>query len=103
MSTRRLHDDAKAGEYETTESGRCARVNGNPRGYRAHADWRFTGLRDGRAATIVIEEEGVLTLGTDGDDVIVGTFGPDQIDGGLGNDTPLGLGLRLRERRGQKR
>lgn len=45
---------------------------------------------DGQPATIVVEEEGVLTVGTDGDDVIVGTFGDDQIDGGLGNDTICG-------------
>ena len=45
---------------------------------------------DGLLATIVVQEEGVLTLGTDGDDVIVGTFGPDQIDAGAGNDTICG-------------
>ena len=45
---------------------------------------------DDQPATIVVEEEGILTVGTDGDDVIVGTFGDDRIDGGGGNDTICG-------------
>ena len=47
-------------------------------------------LCDGLEATIVVESSGLLTQGTDGDDVIVGSFGPDAIDAGAGNDTICG-------------
>ena len=45
---------------------------------------------NGQAATIIVQESGVVTTGTDGDDVIIGTFGPDTIDGGAGHDTICG-------------
>ena len=45
---------------------------------------------NGQAATIIVQESGVVTTGTDGDDVIIGTFGPDTIDGGAGNDIICG-------------
>lgn len=50
-----------------------------------------TPLCFGQAATIVAEP-GVVTVGTDGDDVIVGTSGPDVIRGGPGADLICGLG-----------
>lgn len=45
---------------------------------------------NGLEATIIVQESGILTEGTDGDDVIIGTFGADAIDGGAGNDTICG-------------
>ena len=45
---------------------------------------------NGQAATIIVQESGVVTTGTDGDDVIIGTFGADTIDSGAGNDTICG-------------
>ena len=44
----------------------------------------------GAEATIIVESAGQLTLGTDGDDVIVGSLGPDAIDAGAGNDIICG-------------
>lgn len=50
---------------------------------------------DGKAATIVVQPSTTrpipLTVGTPGDDVIVGTDRRDRIDGGSGNDTICGL------------
>lgn len=46
---------------------------------------------DGRVPTIVVVP-GVPTTGTPGDDVILGSFAGDQIDGGAGNDTICGFG-----------
>ena len=46
---------------------------------------------DGKVPTIVAVA-GVETAGTSGDDVILGTFARDDIDGGAGNDTICGLG-----------
>ncbi len=46
---------------------------------------------DGRVPTIVVVP-GQATTGTPGDDVILGTFAQDRIDGGAGNDTICGLG-----------
>ena len=44
----------------------------------------------GQEATIIVEDSGLLTVGTDGDDVIVGSLGPDAIDAGAGNDIICG-------------
>ena len=44
----------------------------------------------GQEVTILVEESGILTVGTDGDDVIFGSLGPDAINGGVGNDTICG-------------
>ncbi len=44
----------------------------------------------GQEVTILVEESGILTVGTDGDDVIFGSLGPDAINGGAGNDTICG-------------
>lgn len=44
----------------------------------------------GETATIVVQEPGLLTVGTDGDDVIVGSLGPDAIHAGAGNDIICG-------------
>jgi Ca2+-binding RTX toxin-like protein len=46
---------------------------------------------DGKVPTIVVVP-GTTTTGTPGDDVILGTFARDFIDGGAGNDTICGLG-----------
>jgi Ca2+-binding RTX toxin-like protein len=46
---------------------------------------------DGKAPSIVAVP-GVPTTGTPGDDVILGTYARDEIDGGAGNDTICGLG-----------
>ncbi len=45
---------------------------------------------NGVPATIHIQESGLTTTGTDGDDVIVGSLGDDIIDAGAGNDTICG-------------
>ena len=45
---------------------------------------------NGQPATIIVQQSGLVTTGTDGDDVIIGTFGPDTIDAGAGNDTICG-------------
>ena len=45
---------------------------------------------NGQAATIIVQQSGLVTTGTDGDDVIIGTFGADTIDSGAGNDTICG-------------
>ena len=44
----------------------------------------------GAEATIIVESPGLLTIGTDGDDVIVGSLGDDAIDAGAGNDIICG-------------
>src|SRR5690349_12688870 len=46
---------------------------------------------DGKVPTIVVVP-GVATTGTPGDDVILGTYAQDRIDGGAGNDAICGLG-----------
>ena len=46
---------------------------------------------DGKVPSIVVVP-GTPTAGTPGDDVILGTFARDEIDGGAGNDTICGLG-----------
>lgn len=46
---------------------------------------------DGKVPTIVVVP-GTPTTGTPGDDVILGSFAQDRIDGGAGNDTICGLG-----------
>ena len=46
---------------------------------------------DGKVPTIVVTP-GVATVGTPGDDVILGGIAPDRIDGGAGNDTICGFG-----------
>lgn len=46
---------------------------------------------DGKVPTIVVVP-GEATTGTPGDDVILGSFAQDRIDGGAGNDTICGLG-----------
>ncbi|MCF6377748.1 hypothetical protein L2K70_09030 [Nocardioides KLBMP 9356] len=46
---------------------------------------------DGKVPTIVVTP-GVQTVGTPGDDVILGGIAPDRIDGGAGNDTICGSG-----------
>jgi Ca2+-binding RTX toxin-like protein len=46
---------------------------------------------DGKVPTIVAVP-GAPTTGTPGDDVILGTYAQDRIDGGAGNDTICGLG-----------
>ncbi len=46
---------------------------------------------DGKVPTIVVVP-GEATTGTPGDDVILGSFAADRIDGGAGNDTICGLG-----------
>src|ERR1044071_9277183 len=46
---------------------------------------------DGKVPTIVVVP-GEATVGTPGDDVILGTYASDRIDGGAGNDTICGLG-----------
>ena len=46
---------------------------------------------DGKVPSIVVVP-GTPTTGTPGDDVILGTYAPDEIDGGSGNDTICGLG-----------
>lgn len=46
---------------------------------------------DGKVPTIVVVP-GTPTTGTPGDDVILGTYAQDRIDGGAGNDTICGLG-----------
>jgi Ca2+-binding RTX toxin-like protein len=46
---------------------------------------------DGKVPTIVVVP-GTPTAGTPGDDVILGSFAQDRIDGGAGNDTICGLG-----------
>lgn len=46
---------------------------------------------DGKVPSIVVVP-GAPTTGTPGDDVILGTYARDQIDGGAGNDTICGLG-----------
>ena len=46
---------------------------------------------DGKVPTIVVTP-GVETVGTPGDDVILGGVAPDRIDGGAGNDTICGFG-----------
>jgi Ca2+-binding RTX toxin-like protein len=46
---------------------------------------------DGKVPTI-IAVPGVPTTGTPGDDVILGTYARDEIDGGAGSDTICGLG-----------
>jgi Ca2+-binding RTX toxin-like protein len=47
---------------------------------------------DGKVPTIVAVAGTTPTTGTPGDDVILGTFARDYIDGGAGNDTICGLG-----------
>lgn len=46
---------------------------------------------DGKVPTIVVVP-GEATTGTPGDDVILGSFAQDRVDGGAGNDTICGLG-----------
>ena len=46
---------------------------------------------DGKVPSIVVVP-GTPTIGTSGDDVILGTYAGDNIDGGSGNDTICGLG-----------
>ncbi|WP_210651594.1 calcium-binding protein [Nocardioides sp. SYSU D00065] len=46
---------------------------------------------DGKVPTILVVP-GTPTTGTPGDDVILGTYAQDRIDGGAGNDTICGLG-----------
>ncbi len=46
---------------------------------------------DGKVPSIVVVP-GTPTAGTPGDDVILGTYARDEIDGGAGNDTICGLG-----------
>jgi len=46
---------------------------------------------DGKVPSIVVVP-GAPTTGTPGDDVILGSYARDQIDGGAGNDTICGLG-----------
>lgn len=54
----------------------CAKVKASPASYNA----------------IVIQNSGLVTNGTDGDDVILGTGGNDEIHGGGGNDIICGQG-----------